>query len=414
MDINYFKSTRILDGGMGQELLARGLISKGTLWSASALLDKKYHQLVIDTHLSFINAGADVIVTNTFTTRRIRMQQNQVNHLFNFANEKAGELALKAKEISKKNILIAGGLPAQSNTYQADKREKNIIEKDFYDQATLINPYIDFFYLDVISSGKELEIALNIIEKLNKPVLVGIHIKKNGKLPSGETITEIVERYKNNNWLGLIAACVSLEIIELTCNEIKKLNLPFGFKANLWSVEEPIPSSVYNKAKFNEIGKNPNISMGKREDVNGKVFYEFAKKIMKIILIMGLPGAGKTTLANELAKLIKAKRLNADEIRKAANDWDFSEEGRTRQAKRMFDEALKLKSEGNNVIADFICPTSKARILFPADYIIWVDTIEEGRFDDTNKMFVKPDKYDFHVTTQDAKNWAPKIYKEIK
>jgi len=129
---------------------------------------------------------------------------------------------------------------------------------------------------------------------------------------------------------------------------------------------------------------------------------------------MGLPGAGKTTLANELAKLIKAKRLNADEIRKAANDWDFSEEGRTRQAKRMADEALKLKSEGNNVIADFICPTPKARSLFPADYIIWVDTIEEGRFDDTNKMFVKPDKYDFHVTTQDAKNWAPKIYKEIK
>ena len=281
MDLNFFKKIRILDGGMGQELLARGLVSKGTLWSASALLDEKNHQLVIDAHLSFINAGADVIVTNTFTTRRIRMEQNQVGHLFNFANEKACELALKAKEISKKNILIAGGLPAQSATYQADKREKNIIEKDFYDQATLINPYIDFFYLDVVSSGKEIEIALNIIEKLNKPVLVGIHIKKNGKLPSGETITEVVERYKNNNWLGLIAACVSLEIIELTCNEIKKLNVPFGFKANLWGVEEPFASNIYNQAKFNEIGKNPNISMGKREDINGKVFYEFAKKIMK-------------------------------------------------------------------------------------------------------------------------------------
>ena len=128
---------------------------------------------------------------------------------------------------------------------------------------------------------------------------------------------------------------------------------------------------------------------------------------------MGLPGAGKTTLANELAKLIESKRLNADEIRRAANDWDFSEEGRTRQAKRMSEAALKIKSEGNNVIADFICPTPEARKLFPADYIIWVDTIKEGRFDDTNKMFVKPDKYDFHVTTQDAKNWAPKIYKEI-
>ena len=135
---------------------------------------------------------------------------------------------------------------------------------------------------------------------------------------------------------------------------------------------------------------------------------------MKIILVMGLPGAGKTTLANELAKLIKAKRLNADEIRKAANDWDFSEEGRTRQSKRMADAAIKLKNDGNNVIADFICPTPEARSLFPADYIIWVDTIKEGRFDDTNKMFVKPDKYDFHVTTQDAKSWAPEIYKEIK
>ena len=135
---------------------------------------------------------------------------------------------------------------------------------------------------------------------------------------------------------------------------------------------------------------------------------------MKIILIMGLPGAGKTTLANELAKLIKAKRLNADEIRRAANDWDFSEEGRTRQAKRMSEAALKIKSEGNNVIADFICPTSEARKLFPADYIVWVDTIKEGRFEDTNQMFVKPEKYNYHVTTQDAKVWASKIAKEIK
>ena len=129
---------------------------------------------------------------------------------------------------------------------------------------------------------------------------------------------------------------------------------------------------------------------------------------------MGLPGAGKTTLAEELAPLINAKRLNADEVRKAANDWDFSEEGRSRQAKRMADFALKLKDEGNYVVADFVCPTPKARSLFPADYVIWVDTIKEGRFDDTNKMFVKPEKYDFHVTSQDAKSWAPKISEEIK
>ncbi len=134
---------------------------------------------------------------------------------------------------------------------------------------------------------------------------------------------------------------------------------------------------------------------------------------MKIILIMGLPGAGKTTLAEELAPKLNAKRLNADEVRKQANDWDFSEEGRKRQAKRMAFSALKLKNQGNYVVADFICPTPEARSLFPADFVIWVDTIKEGRFEDTNQMFVKPEKYDFHVTTQDAKVWADKIIKEI-
>ena len=129
---------------------------------------------------------------------------------------------------------------------------------------------------------------------------------------------------------------------------------------------------------------------------------------------MGLPGSGKTYLAARLQPLLKAAWYNADNVREMANDWDFSDEGRKKQARRMAGFALKLKEEGNFVLADFICPTPEARALFPADFIIWVDTIKEGRFDDTNKMFVKPDKFDYHVTTQDAKNWAPKIIKEIK
>tara|TARA_B100000945_G_C20391479_1_gene602484 strand:+ start:653 stop:1063 length:411 start_codon:yes stop_codon:yes gene_type:complete len=135
---------------------------------------------------------------------------------------------------------------------------------------------------------------------------------------------------------------------------------------------------------------------------------------MKIILIMGLPGSGKTTLASNLVPLLKAKWLNADDVRKEANDWDFSPEGRTRQAKRMWGKALDYKDQGFNVVADFVCPTPAARSLFPADFLIWMDTIKKGRFEDTNKMFVNPNKYNFKVPTMDAKVWASKIFEELK
>ena len=92
----------------------------------------------------------------------------------------------------------------------------------------------------------------------------------------------------------------------------------------------------------------------------------------------------------------------------------FQQKEEKDRQKEWLAKAVKLKNDGNHVVADFVCPTPEARSLFPADFIIWVDTIKEGRFDDTNKMFVKPDKYDFHVTTQDAKNWAPKIYEKLK
>ena len=131
------------------------------------------------------------------------------------------------------------------------------------------------------------------------------------------------------------------------------------------------------------------------------------------ILIMGLPGSGKTTLASKLVPLLKAKWLNNDKVRRAANDWDFSEEARKRQAKRMAELAEKNSREGLYVVADFVCPTPEARKLFNADYIVWIDTIDKGRFDDTNKMFVKPEKFDFHVTSQNAELWAMQIADQI-
>ena len=279
MNLDYFSKVRILDGGMGQMLLAKGLKPRGSLWSASALIDKKYHQLVIDTHLDFIKSGAEVIVTNNFSARRVRMSQNNVEKYFNYANEKAGELAVKAKEISKKNILIAGSLPAQNDTYEFDSRDKKIIEKGFYEQANLLKPFIDFFYLDVISSSKECEIALNVIEKFNLPVLVGLHVKKNGKLPSDETISEVVEKCKSKNWLGLILACVSPEIIENSINEIKKLSISFGYKANLWKKEEPVP--IYKIVNpEDKIQTNPNETLGTRINYTGKKYLEFSRKMI--------------------------------------------------------------------------------------------------------------------------------------
>ena len=279
MNTNYFSKVRVLDGGMGQQLLARGLKAKGSLWSATALIEEKYHQLIVEAHLDFIKSGADVIVTNNFSARRVRMIQNNVEEQFNYANKKAGELAVKAKEISKKNVLIAGSLPAQNDTYILDQRDKKVIEKGFYDQAILLKPFVDFYYLDVLCGSKECEAALNVTEKLNLPILVGLHVKRNGKLPSNESISQVVEKCKNKNWLGLILACVAPEIIENSIDEIKKLNIPFGYKANLWKTDEPLPASTW-ASDADEIGINPNEVLGTRDDYTDTKFLEFSKKMV--------------------------------------------------------------------------------------------------------------------------------------
>ncbi len=279
MDKDFFKKLRILDGGMGQELHARGLVSKGTLWSTSAVLDERYHKLIVDIHSAYIEAGAEVIVTTNFSSRRIRMEQNKVNDLFEYVNKKACELALKAKEKSKKEILIAGSIPAQSDTYKADNRNDKTIHKNFYDQINCIKDFVDFFYLDVVSSGKEIDIASKIIEQTNKPILVGIHLLKNGKLPSGETIGEMINRYKSPNWIGIIASCVSIEIAENSINDLKVHNLPFGYKVNLWGDDEPSPVRMINTAKFNEDAVNLNTVMGKRE-VSEEIFKNLGKKFI--------------------------------------------------------------------------------------------------------------------------------------
>lgn len=131
---------------------------------------------------------------------------------------------------------------------------------------------------------------------------------------------------------------------------------------------------------------------------------------------MGLPGAGKTFLADKLTQYlsnnnIKVDWYNADQVRKQFDDWDFSHEGRVRQSIRMRD--LAEQSDADFVICDFVAPLSVMRENFNADWTIWINTIIEGRFEDTNKVFINPTNYDFEVTTQCAEHWVPIIASKI-
>lgn len=150
----------------------------------------------------------------------------------------------------------------------------------------------------------------------------------------------------------------------------------------------------------------------------------------KRILIMGLPGAGKTTLAQTLKKYIETNSaffrpqaealygsyaivewFNADDVRKRFNDWDFSHEGRIRQSHRM--RELADRSTADFVICDFVAPLVEMRHNYKADWTIWVDTIDQGRFEDTNRMFMEPDVYDFRITEKNADKWAEFIGNHI-
>ena len=302
MDLNFFKKTRILDGGMGQELLARGMETNGTLWSANAILQEKYHQLLLDTHIDFIKAGAEVIVTTTFATRKKRLKDNHLEDKFEYLNKKAGEIALKAKKLYP-NILIAGGLPPQNLTYEADDRSAEEIKDSFYYQAKILNPYIDFFYFDVLSSVKEFKIAIECIKEFNKPYLIGAHISEGKKLPSGEKISEILNSIKHEKLLGIILSCVSPENFELNLNEMKSLGIPFGFKLNAFIETNPQPNfaAVYKKNKTG----NPNEFLGVRKDLTPNKMTEFAKKFKDAgATILG--GCCETSPAHikEMSKLV--------------------------------------------------------------------------------------------------------------
>ena len=273
MDLNFFKKTRVLDGGMGQELLARGMKPNGTLWSANAILDKNYHQLLSDTHRDFVKAGAEVIVTTTFTTRRKRLRDNDVEDKFEYLNKKAGQIALDVKK-EFPNILIAGGIPPQNLTYEADDRNEEEITKNFNEQAKLLNPYVDFFYFDVWSSIKEFKCGIEAIKEFKKPYLIGIHISEGTNLPSGENISGI-KSIIDEQLLGIMLSCVSPENYEANLEELKSLNVPFGFKINGFITTKPKDGYT---STFTKSNGNPNEFLGQREDLTPQKIGEIVKK----------------------------------------------------------------------------------------------------------------------------------------
>ena len=272
MDLNFFKQTRILDGGMGQELLARGMKPNGTLWSANALLDKNYHQLLFDTHRDFVKAGAEVIVTATFTTRRKRLRDNGVEDKFDYLNKKAGEIAANVKK-EFPNIQVAGGLPPQNLTYEADNRSEDEIINNFNEQAKLLDPYVDFFYFDVWSSIKEFKCGIEAIKEFKKPYLIGIHISEGTNLPSGEKISAIRDII-DDQLLGIMLSCVSPENFKVNLKELKNLNVPFGFKINAFVTT--IPKNGYSST-FSKSNGNPNEFLGQRKDLTPQKVSELAK-----------------------------------------------------------------------------------------------------------------------------------------
>ena len=274
MDKDFFKKIRILDGGMGQELLNRGVKPHGTIWGASALLHKKYNKTVVKTHLDFIKAGAEVIVTNSFGSRRRRLIENNLKNKYKSLNKLAGKLAKIAVKKSKKKILIAGSLPPQNFTYFSDLgKDLKFIKDSFKSQAICLNPYVDFFYLDVMSSFKECKIGIKAISSLKKKFIIGIHLRKNGKLPSGENFISVVKKLEKYKPLGILASCVSTEDLSVVMKNIKKIKVPFGFKINAF---EHIP------AGWKPDSNNPKVQLGKRKDLTPKKFLDVCKKFKKM------------------------------------------------------------------------------------------------------------------------------------
>ena len=192
-------------------------------------------------------------------------------------------------------------MPPQNFTYQADDRNEEEIKNNFQEQARILNPYIDFFYFDVLSSLKEIKCGIEAIKEFKKPYLIGIHISEGTRLPNGDKISD-VKKIINNQLLGIMLSCVSPENFQQNLIELKSLRVPFGFKLNAYITTNTSYSENYLKSKTG----NPAEVLGKRKDLTPENMGRFAG-IFKNAGATIFGGCCETTPAHikELSKLAK-------------------------------------------------------------------------------------------------------------
>ena len=274
----------LFDGGSGQTLMEMGLETKGDLWSAQALLNENNHQMVVDMHKNFINAGSQLIVTSNFSVRRRLLKNYNLLDKFEFGIRSAGALALKAKNESDKKVIVAGSLPNQGVTYSPIHFETDETMFNYFREiAKILKDYVDIFYLDVLCSIKEIKIALEASKEFNKQVLVGVHLRYDGKLPSGESLDELFETIQKFNCCGIVSACVSPEIVNLSIPMFNKQKLPFGYKMNLF---KQLPTS--NKEKFSSEGFEGNYDYIDPAELLGTRNQEFGDEKYKNFVLNSL------------------------------------------------------------------------------------------------------------------------------
>ena len=258
----------LLDGGMGQELYSRAGGDVGNLWSGQVLIDRA--ELVQEVHEDFIQAGAQIITTNTYMLGRSKLEKAGLGHEFEAVNIKAGQLACQAREKSNTNVQIAGALPPLSGSFRPDLVAPiNLIEPMYSEQAEILAPYVDLFLCETMSSAQEAVAAVAGAAKFGKPIWVSWTLQDNGSkvLRSGESLTKAYDALKGQPVSAFLINCCSPESVSAAIPELVSLSdCPVGGLANGFK-EIPIDWVSSDKIEV----------LGRREDLN-EINYAFHVK----------------------------------------------------------------------------------------------------------------------------------------